>query len=110
MKIRQLNDSQQATGSIRLKSFTGDVWHRISLVERTCDCREFYATEGRCPHLMALGIPRPKPFLRRNHPTFSQALSALVKSLRIRRVEDAMYWLVYLDTFREPAQRFRTAR
>jgi hypothetical protein len=24
-----------------------------------------------------------------------------VKSLRIRRVEDAVYWLVYLDTFRE---------
>jgi hypothetical protein len=33
-----------------------------------------------------------------------------VKSLRLRRVEDAVYWLVYLDTFRESTSRFRVAR
>jgi hypothetical protein len=33
-----------------------------------------------------------------------------VKSLRLRRIEDAVYWLVYLDTFREASSRFRIAR
>ena len=44
------------------------------------------------------------------HPTFSQALSGVVKSIRIRRIEDAVYWLVYLDHFKEAQYRFRTAR
>ena len=110
MKLRHLQGNQRPTRTVRLKSFGGDGWHRISLVERTCDCRQFHATQGRCPHLMALGIHHTKPFVRRAYPTFSQALSALVKSIRIRRVEDAVYWLVYLDTFKEPACRFRTAR
>jgi len=33
-----------------------------------------------------------------------------VKSIRIRRVDEAVYWLVYLDTFKERQYRFRTAR
>ena len=50
------------------------------------------------------------------HPTFSQALSGLVKSIRMRRVSDAVYWLVYLDGFPliekldKKAMRFRVAR
>lgn len=94
---------------IRLRSFAGDVWHHISLTEKTCDCPEF-RSRGRCPHLTALGIHLLKPFVPKTHPTFSQALSALVKSLRVRRTEEATYWLVYLDTFKEPQYRFRIAR
>jgi hypothetical protein len=85
---------------IRLRSFSGNDWYNISLDNRTCDC----------PHLASLGIHRLRPFTPKTHPTFSQALSALVKSIRIRRVEDAVYWLVYLDAFREAQYRFRTAR
>jgi hypothetical protein len=96
--------------TIFLRSFTGNVWHRISLAEKTCDCPEFRSKAGRCPHLTALGIHPLKPFVPQTHPTFSQALSALVKSIRIRRVEDAVYWLVYVDSFKEPQYRFRTAR
>jgi hypothetical protein len=59
---------------------------------------------------MALGLHRLRPFIARARPTFSQALSGLVKSIRIRRVQDAVYWLLYLDTFREAQYRFRTAR
>ena len=33
-----------------------------------------------------------------------------MKSIRIRRVEDAVYWLAYLDGFKEKQSRFRTAR
>jgi hypothetical protein len=46
-----------------------------------------------------------RPFTPKTHPTFSQALSGLVKSLRIRRVEEAVYWLQYLDTFPDARQR-----
>src|SRR5689334_13982317 len=102
--------SLNRTDAIRFRSFVGNVWHRISLAEKSCDCSEFQSVARRCPHLTELGIYPLKPFFPETHPTFSQALSALVKSLRIRRVEDAVYWLLYLDTFTEPPHRFRVAR
>jgi len=97
---------------IRLRSFDGHTWYCISLDDRTCDCPDFRMMPGRlCKHLNALGIfSKPRPFVPKTHPTFSQALSALVKSIRLRRVEDALYWLIYLDTFKDKASRFRTAR
>ena len=103
--------SDKASATILLKSFTGEQWYNISLNERTCSCPQFATTLLPCKHLNALGIHgTPKPFIARTHPTFSQALSGLVKSIRLRRVEDAVYWLVYLDMFKEPQSRFRTAR
>jgi hypothetical protein len=101
--------SQQRASKIRLKSFTGDRWHTISLDKKTCDCEQF-RIGGRCDHLSALGIYHTRPFTPTVHPTFSQALSALVKSIRIRRSDEAVYWLVYLDGFREKQHWFRTAR
>src|SRR5271157_3031800 len=108
----QLFPSTKPTNMIRLRSFTSDVWYAISLDDRTCDCPDFQEIVRPCKHLNALGIyGQPTPFTPRTHPTFSQALSGLVKSLRIRRVEDAAYWLVYLDGFgHEKGARFRTAR
>lgn len=101
----------QAINTIRLKSFSGDQWYSISLDNRTCSCAGFMATCVPCKHLNALGIHSVlRPFVGRTHPTFSQALSGMVKSIRLRRVEDAVYWLVYLDTFKEAQSRFRTAR
>ena len=97
--------------TIRLKSFTGDEWYTVSLDNRTCTCAKFLTTNEICKHLNALGIySRKRPFVARSHPTFSQALSGMVKSIRLRLPEDAIYWLVYLDTFKEPQSRFRTAR
>jgi hypothetical protein len=100
---------KQKANTIQLKSFAGDRWHTISLDKKTCDCEQFQIS-GRCDHLSALGLYRPRPFTPSVRPTFSQALSGLVKSLRIRRVDEAVYWLIYLDTFREKQYRFRTAR
>lgn len=94
---------------LRLKSFSGEQWHNICLPQRSCDCEDF-RVEGRCDHLNALGIYPIKPYSAKTHPTFSQALSGLVKSLRIRRVEEAVYWLCYLDSFKEKQYRFRAAR
>jgi hypothetical protein len=102
-------ESPSRPRTFRLKSFKSDDWHTISLDQKTCDCAEFKHA-SRCPHLDILGIHRLKPFTPSTHPTFSQALSGLVKSLRIRRVEDAIYWLLYLNGFKEPQYRFRTAR
>jgi hypothetical protein len=100
----------QANTAILLKSFSGESWYRISLGNRTCSCSQF-VTDHSCKHLNALGIyGAPRPFVPKTHPTFSQALSAMVKSIRLRRMEDAIYWLMYLDTFKEPESRFRTAR
>jgi hypothetical protein len=91
---------------IRLKAFDGDCWYKIDLHAKTCDCTSFRITE-RCEHLDVLGIHRTKPFTPSTRPTFSQALSALVKSIRLRRVGDAVYWLVYLDSrFRDRQYRF----
>jgi hypothetical protein len=102
--------SGQADTTILLKSFSGENWYKISLDKRTCSCPQFITSQS-CKHLNALGIyGTPRPFVARTHPTFSQALSALVKSIRLRRAEDAVYWLVYLDSFKEPESRFRTAR
>ena len=84
---------------VRLRSFQGDNWYNISLDNKTCDCPNFQTKANGCEHLAALGIHRLRPFRPTAHPTFSQALSALVKSIRLRRLEDAVYWLVYLDSF-----------
>lgn len=95
-----------------LKSFSGDTWYRISRVSRTCDCPEFRAMPGPpCQHLIAIGIhTERRPFVPSPRPSLSQALSGLVKSLRLRRIEDAVYWLVYLHTSKLPNSRFRMAR
>jgi hypothetical protein len=100
----------QANPTILLKSFSGESWYKISLDKRTCSCPQFITARS-CKHLNALGVyGTPRPFVAKTHPTFSQALSAMVKSIRLRRAEDAVYWLAYLDTFKEPQSRFRTAR
>src|SRR5215813_11486555 len=90
--------------TIRLRSFTGDDWYNISLDDKTCDCPGFTRERG-CEHLNASGVHRTRPFTPTTHLTFSQALSGLVKSIRIRRVEDAVYWLMYLDRKQRQASR-----
>jgi hypothetical protein len=101
---------------IRLKSFSGGgMVYTVDRLGWTCTCLQF-ATEGHCKHLDEVGSYQPKHFTPRTHPTFSQALSGLVKSIRLRRTEDALYWLTYLDGFPESekltrkAARFRVAR
>ena len=101
---------------IRLKSFSGSgAVYTVDRSGRSCTCLQF-AAERHCKHLDEVGVYQPKQFTPRTHPTFSQALSGLVKSIRMRRVEDAVYWLIYLDGFptgEEPgkkAARFRLAR
>jgi SWIM zinc finger len=81
--------------TILLKSFSGERWYSVSLDKRTCSCLHFITTLPPCKHLNALGIyGTPRPFVARTHPTFSQALSALVKSIRL---EDSAKSTAFID-------------
>jgi hypothetical protein len=110
----------------RVQSFTReDVWYEVDRDARTCTCPAFrWSRKGDCKHLASLGVgkeggvgatvirPRDRrrktPFVPSTRPTFSQALSALVKTIRLRRVEEAIYWLVYVDSF--PEEKVRNGR
>jgi hypothetical protein len=103
---------------IRLKSFEGrPLIYTVDRTARTCTCESFQTGgEHYCEHLEELGVYQQKQFTPSAHPTFSQALSGLIKAIRMRRVEDAIYWLMYLDGFpageklTKKATRFRLAR
>lgn len=100
----------QCEHTLRLKSFRGEEWYTICFDHKTCDCPGYDGKGRGCEHLAALGIRRVRPFTPTTHPSFSQALSGLVKTIRLRRIEDAIYWLLYLDSFKEKQYRFRMAR
>jgi hypothetical protein len=97
---------------VQVKSFFADKWYDISPQQKTCGCSEFQKIKKPCRHLNALGIyGEARLFVPKARPTFSQALSALVKSVRIRRAGEAVYWLVYLDGYSgERRERVRVAR
>lgn len=96
---------------LRIKSFTRDVWYEVSVPLAVCSCPKFQKT-ATCKHLDTLGIRSMKPFTPKTHPSYSQALAGVVKSLRIRRVEEAVYWMMYIENaFKtDNAARFRLAR
>ena len=100
---------------IRVKSFSKDEWYTVDTALHTCTCPSFKNRKDTkvCKHMAYLGLFNENPdYPLKVSPTFSQAQSALVKSIRLRRPEDAVYWLVYLTgpTFSEPNQRFRVGR
>lgn len=94
---------------IEIASFTDpDVKYTINTANKTCTCPAFTKNSKHpCKHLMSIPnlIPKPKPV---THPTLSMAMSALIKATRLRDVDDAIYWLVYLNTF--PDARYRLLR
>jgi hypothetical protein len=101
---------------LRLKSFREtDLVYTVDRTGRSCTCSQFLS-DGHCKHLDELGVYVRRDFINRPRPTFSQGLSGMVKSIRLRRAEDAVYWLLYLDEFPESeklgknAARFRIAR
>lgn len=94
-----------------IKSFTRNVWYDVDIENRTCSCPAFQQhSEKACKHMYAMGVYPIKLYSHKTHPTFSQALSGLVKSLRIRRPEEAVYWIWYMNTLPEQPNRFRMAR
>jgi hypothetical protein len=97
---------------ISLRSFTDSATHyQIDLKARTCSCPAF-SSEGWCKHLQALGKYKPRTVTLSARPSFSQALSGVVKAIRIRDVEEGAYWLQYCWGFREKlnGSQFRIVR
>lgn len=77
----------------------------------TCSCSVF-AEAGWCEHLEAVGRYNTRRVTLSSRPSFSQALSGLVKGIRLRDEKEAAHWLYYCWNFRtklEGAQ-FRTVR
>jgi predicted nucleic acid-binding Zn finger protein len=79
------------TSVVKVKSFTGDRWYEVDREKRTCTCPRFVEVlvhkGGACKHMQMLGVnpSNERGFAPKSYPNFSQALSALVKTIRLRR-------------------------
>lgn len=95
---------------LRLASFSGDSKYDIDMLKRRCTCTAFQK-EGSCKHLLQVGAyPLDKTWSSGPRPTFSQALSGLVKTIRLRMPQEAIQWMLYLDAMNQEGGRFRVAR
>ncbi|SFM42995.1 hypothetical protein [Nitrosomonas communis] len=66
----------------------------------TCTCHNFIS-EGWCNHLKAVGCYPKKAVKLSARPNFYQALSGLVKGIRLRNLDEGAYWLTYCWSFRQ---------
>lgn len=96
---------------IKVPSMTDpNVSYEIDVKHKTCSCPAYKKGITRpCKHLIEHGIVKKKVILYPTHPEYSQAMSAYVKSVRLRQTEDAIYWLIYLYTNLQD-KLFRTRR
>jgi len=67
---------------------------------RTCTCDEFVSGHW-CNHLKHVGLFPKKSSKLSAAPDFNQALSGLVKGIRLREIDEAAYWLTYCWSFRQ---------
>lgn len=76
-----------------------------------CSCPA-YAARHWCKHLEALGRYKQTSVSLTATPSYSQALSAVVKCIRVRNTEEGTYWLKYCWAFRNqmPESQYRTVR
>ena len=97
---------------IKIRSFSDpSIGYTVDTSALTCSCQSFN-TESWCKHLEIVGQYKPKKVTLSARPSYSQALSGVVKGIRIRNIEEAAYWLNYCWGFREklPGSQFRTVR
>lgn len=88
-------------------SFSSDQKYQIDVAARSCNC----AAPDHCRHLDLIGINKTGTLKASKWPPFSMGMSALVKSIRLRRLDDAIYWLMYLFNSQSKEDRmFRLAR
>lgn len=97
------------TRRLSMQSFRNSEKYVLDLDMATCSCKSFEKKQH-CKHLAAMAVYPKKPFEAKTHPTFSQANCALVKAIRIRQPQEAVYWLCYIETLTDPQYRFRAAR
>lgn len=95
---------------MRIRSFsTPGVFYDLDRDNHTCTCPQF-KEEGKCKHLEEVCALPPRKWSPQAVPTFSQGLSAFVKTIRARKVDEAVYWLYFLLTQNAEGGRFRIAR
>lgn len=97
---------------LRLESFTTQgVCYDVDKDAVTCTCPAFDANLH-CKHLEAVGVYKQHKATLSARPNYSQALSALVKSIRLRDIEEGAYWLTYCWGFKDKlsGSQFRTVR
>lgn len=95
---------------IQLESFTTPgCFYDVDKDAQTCNCPAF-TSNGHCKHLEAVGCYKIRKATLTVQPSYSQALSALVKSVRLRDINEGAYWLHYCWQFREklPGSQFKT--
>lgn len=91
---------------VEVESFsTPGVRYEVDLLKKTCSCPAFKKyPAAACKHLRSFaGLFQAAP-----EPDPNEALSAFIKSIRLRRTEDAVTWLLYL--WRIPQYRGRAQR
>lgn len=76
-----------------------DTPYRVNRKQETCTCPQFQS--GWCKHLEAVGRFRKKSATLSSRPNFAQALSGLVKGIRLRNLDEAAHWLTYCWSFRQ---------
>ncbi len=92
--------------TVEIESFsTPGVRYEVDLLKKTCSCPAFKKyPAAACKHLRSFeGLFQQSP-----EPDPNEALSAFIKSIRLRRTEDAVTWFLYLwriPQFRGRAQR-----
>lgn len=97
---------------ICLESFTtSGRFYEVDKDAVTCTCPAFDAN-GHCKHLEAVGVYKQHRATLSARPNYSQALSALVKSIRLRDINEGAYWLTYCWGFKYKlsGSQFRTVR
>lgn len=97
---------------ILLRSFSHPgVQYEVDKGKGSCSC-PYYVAVGWCKHLEAVGSYKPRKITLSATPSYSQALSAVVKCIRVRNIEEGVYWLNYCWSFRErlTGSQFRTVR
>lgn len=97
---------------ILLESFSRpDTWYEVDKTQGHCSCPA-YAEANWCKHLESVGSYKPRKVTLSSRPSYSQGLSALVKSIRIRDLVEGAYWLNYCWGFREKltGSQYRTVR
>lgn len=96
----------------RLESFSEpSVTYATDKSNGHCSCPHFMSG-GWCKHLECIGAYRPRRVTLTQRPSYSQALSAVVKGIRLRDVREAAYWFKYCWEFRSrlAGSQFRAVR
>ena len=104
--------SDKIPAKISIRSFSRpDVLYEVDKTSGTCTCPAYSEDKG-CKHLEAVGVFKRRRVTLSSRPSYSQALSGLVKGIRLRNQFEAAYWLNYCWQFRDKlsGSQFRTVR